>query len=158
MLADLLQISLRDQSVYDALSVDGITPRPQWAPFVQALQQFPAEELARRWARAERRIQENGVTYNMYEDPDGASRPWRIDLIPLLLPADEWRSIEAGIIQRAELLERILVDLYGSQSLLRSSGLPPEVVFANPAFLRPLVGVQQAKHPYLHLIGVDLAR
>ncbi len=158
MLADLLQIPLRDQSVYDELSLDGVTPRPQWAPFVQALQQFPPEELARRWARAERRIHENGVTYNMYEDPEGASRPWRIDLIPLLLPANEWRAIEAGIAQRAELLELILKDLYGPQSLLRNDELPPELVFANPAFLRPLAGIDNAAHPYLHLIGIDLAR
>src|SRR5215469_197265 len=102
MLTDLHQIPLRDQSVYDELSVDGVTPRPHWSAFVNALQQIPSEEFAKRQARAERRIRENGVTYNIYSDPEGAGRPWRTDLIPLLLEADEWRTIEVGIVQYAE--------------------------------------------------------
>ena len=58
MLPDLLQMSLRDQTVYDELSSDGATPRPHWAGLVDALQQIASEELSKRWARAERRIQE----------------------------------------------------------------------------------------------------
>src|SRR5438270_11546972 len=121
MLTDLLQIPLRDQAVYDELSSDGATPRPHWSAFVKTLQRISTEELSKHWARAERRIQENGITYNMYGDPEGASRPWRTDLIPLLIPAEEWRSIEAGIAQYAELLELILADLYGPQDLLLNS-------------------------------------
>ncbi len=118
MISDLLQIPLRDPAVYDEMSADGVTPRPHWAHFVESLQAIGPEELAQRWARAERRIRENGVTYNIYGDPLGANRPWKIDLIPLLISADEWRYIEAGIIQRAQLLNLLLEDLYGPQKLL----------------------------------------
>lgn len=158
MIADLLQIPLRDSSVYDELSADGIRPRPHWAGLVEALQQLGSEELATRWARAERRIRENGVTYNIYGDPLGANRPWKLDLIPLLISEQDWRFIEAGITQRARLLELLLQDLYGEQRLLRDGRIPAALVFANPAFLRPLAGVQLARQNYLHLVAVDLAR
>src|SRR5579883_2953885 len=97
MLTDLLQLPLRDGIVYDELSADGAAPRPHWKAFVDALQQMPAAELANRWARAERRIHENGVTYNMYGAPEGANRPWRTDLLPLLIDGCEWGSIETGL-------------------------------------------------------------
>src|ERR1700678_3469151 len=104
MLADLLQIPLADRSVYNELAEDGATPREHWAPFIHALENIGDDELARRWERAERRIRENGVTYNIYTDPQGINRPLEIDPIPLLIPPAEWQFIEAGIIQRAQLL------------------------------------------------------
>ena len=94
------------------------SPRPHWAHLMESLRAIGPEELGRRWARAERRIRENGITYNVYGDPLGANRPWQIDIVPLLIPADEWRFIEAGIIQRAQLLNLLLEDLYGAQNLV----------------------------------------
>ncbi len=143
MIADLLQqASLRDPSVYDELSNDGINPRPHWAGLIESLRAIGSEELAKRWAKAERRIHENGVTYNVYGDALGENRPWRLDLIPLLIAADEWRYIEAGIVQRAQLLELMLADLYGPQKLVKDGHLPPALLFANPEFLRPVAGTQ----------------
>jgi len=158
MISELLQIPLRDPTVYDELLADGVTPRPHWTHFVESLRAIGAHELGKRWGRAERRIRENGVTYNIYGDPAGANRPWRIDLIPLLISADEWQCIEAGIVQRAQLLTLLLEDLYGPQRLLAEGRVPSELLFANPAFLRPLAGVRVPKQTYLHLLAVDLAR
>ncbi|MGA8026967.1 MAG: circularly permuted type 2 ATP-grasp protein, partial [Bryobacteraceae bacterium] len=158
MILDLLQISLRDPAVYDEMSADGVYPRPHWAPFIDSFQALGSGELANRWARAERRIRENGVTYNIYGDPLGANRPWKIDLVPLLIPADEWRAIEAGIVQRARLLELLVDDLYGQQRLVRDGRVPAALLFANSAFLRPLVGLPVGKQNYLNLVAVDLAR
>ncbi len=158
MIVDLLQIPLADTSVYNELAQDGITPRAHWAPFINSLQNIGSDELARRWERAERRIRENGVTYNIYKDPLGKNRPWAIDPVPLLVPPDEWRYIEAGIIQRAELLNLVLEDIYGERRLISSGDLPAALVFANPAFLRPLAGIKVPQSSRLHLIAVDLAR
>ena len=133
-------------AAYDELSADGVTPRPHWAHLMESLREIGPEELGRRWSRAERRIRENGITYNIYSDPLGANRPWKIDIIPLLIPAEEWRYIEAGIIQRAQLLSLILEDLYGSQALLAQGHFPAALLYANPAFLRPLVGVRVPAH------------
>jgi uncharacterized circularly permuted ATP-grasp superfamily protein/uncharacterized alpha-E superfamily protein len=158
MTVDLYQPPLRYGDAYDESSADGVTPRPHWAHLMESLQATGPEELRRRWARAERRIRENGMTYNIYGDPLGASRAWRIDIVPLLIPADEWRFIEAGIIQRAQLLSLLLEDLYGAQVLLAQGHFPAALLYANPAFLRPLVGVRVPAHSYLHMLAVDLAR
>jgi uncharacterized circularly permuted ATP-grasp superfamily protein/uncharacterized alpha-E superfamily protein len=157
MIADLLQLPLPGPPVYDEVS-DGAKPRAHWQPFIKAIQQMGPDELARRWERAERRIRENGVTYNIHGDPNGLNRPWQIDPFPLLISPDEWRHLEAGIIQRAQLLNLLLEDLYGRRRLISNGHLPPELLFANPAFLRPMAGLQIPKHSYLHLLAVDLAR
>ena len=158
MSVDLYQTSLHYAAVYDELSADGVTPRPHWAHLMESLRELGPEELGRRWSRAERRIRENGITYNIYSDPLGANRPWKIDIVPLLISADEWRFIEAGIIQRAQLLSLVLEDLYGSQNLVAQGHFPAALLYANPAFLRPLVGVPVPAHSYLHMLAVDLAR
>ena len=121
MFSGLLNIPDADTSVYNELAPDGATPRAHWAPFVDSLQNIGSDEIARRWERAERRIRENGVTYNIYTDPLGKNRPWAIDPVPLLVPPQEWRYIEAGIIQRAELLNLVLQDIYGESRLVPSS-------------------------------------
>jgi uncharacterized circularly permuted ATP-grasp superfamily protein/uncharacterized alpha-E superfamily protein len=158
MTADLKQTSLHYAAAYDELSADGVTPRPHWVHLMESLSEIGPEELGRRWGRAERRIRENGITYNIYGDPLGANRPWRIDIVPLLIAADEWRFIEAGIIQRAQLLSLVLEDLYGAQDLVAQGHFPAALLYANPAFLRPLVGVPVPAHSYLHMLAVDLAR
>jgi uncharacterized circularly permuted ATP-grasp superfamily protein/uncharacterized alpha-E superfamily protein len=158
MTVDLYQTPIRYGDAYDELSADGVTPRPHWARIMKSFRSIGPTELGRRWERAERRIRENGITYNIYSDPLGASRPWKIDIIPFLIPAEEWRFLEAGIVQRAQLLSRILEDLYGSQELLANGHFPAALLFNNPAFLRPLVGVRVPAHSYLHMLAVDLAR
>ena len=158
MTVDLYQTPLRYGDAYDELSADGVIPRPHWASLMETFRAIGPDELGRRWQRAERRIRENGITYNIYSDPLGANRPWQIDIVPFLIPAHEWRVIETGIIQRAKLLSRLLEDLYGSQELLHSGHFPPALLYANPAFLRPLVGVKVPEHSYLHMLAVDLAR
>jgi uncharacterized circularly permuted ATP-grasp superfamily protein/uncharacterized alpha-E superfamily protein len=155
---DLYQNLLRYGAAYDEWSADGVTPRPHWAHLMESLREIGPDELGRRWSRAERRIRENGITYNIYGDPLGANRPWRIDIIPLLIPAEEWRSIEAGITQRAQLLSLLVEDLYGAQALMAQGHFPAALLYANPAFLRPLVGVPVPSHTYLHMLAVDLAR
>jgi len=143
---------------YNEFAPDGVTPRPYWSAFIDALQNLAPDELVHRWQRAERRIRENGVTYNVYSDPQGIKRPLGIDPIPLLIPPEEWRFIESGIIQRAQLLNLLLEDIYGPRELVRNGDLPAALLFANPSFLRPLTGLATPQHCQLHLLGVDLAR
>jgi uncharacterized circularly permuted ATP-grasp superfamily protein len=97
MTVDLYQNSLRYGAAYDELSADGVTPRPHWARIMNSFRAIGPEELGRRWQHAERRIRENGITYNIYSDPLGANRPWKIDIVPFLIPAEEWRFLEAVI-------------------------------------------------------------
>ena len=149
---------LQTDGVYDEMSAVPGVLRPHWDRFIGSMSALGGEELARRWKIARQRIRENGVTYNVYGDPLGMDRPWNLDSIPLLIPPAEWNALEAGLIQRAHLLNYILADLYGPQELLRGGLLPPALVFANPGFWRSCHGMPTAVHPYLHLLAVDLAR
>ena len=116
------------------------------------------QEMARRWSQARRLIHENGVTYNVYGDPQGMDRPWELDAIPLVVASAEWRALEGALAQRARLLNSILADLYGPQTLLHDGSLPPDLVFAHPGFLRPCHGLALPEACHLHLFAADLAR
>src|SRR6266851_2236951 len=85
-------------------------------------------------------------------------RPWQFDMVPLLIAPAEWTQLEAALVQRTRLLNLILADLYGPQTLLGAGLLPPSLVFSNPAFLRPCHGIRVPQGIHLHLHAVDLAR
>ncbi|UTW09259.1 circularly permuted type 2 ATP-grasp protein [Pseudomonas benzenivorans] len=132
--------------------------RPHWRRLFERLQAASPAQLAQRQALVTRQIQENGVTYNVYADPEGADRPWELDLLPNLIPADEWQQIAAGVAQRAKLLDAVLADIYGPQQLIADGLLPAELVFGHNHFLWPCQGVKPAGGTFLHLYAVDLAR
>jgi uncharacterized circularly permuted ATP-grasp superfamily protein/uncharacterized alpha-E superfamily protein len=143
---------------YDELTSQGGSLREHWTRFAQLLGVLGRDELTRRWETAQRQLRENGVTYNVYDDSRGMHRPWQLDPVPLLVAADEWRSLERGLSQRAYLLNLILDDLYGARSLIRQRLLPAEIVYRSPGFLRPCHGSLARGSRWLHLYAADLAR
>ncbi|WNW13140.1 circularly permuted type 2 ATP-grasp protein [Pseudomonas sp. DTU_2021_1001937_2_SI_NGA_ILE_001] len=132
--------------------------RSHWRRLHEYLQRSSPAHLVQRQALLARQIQENGVTYNVYADPKGADRPWELDLLPHVIAADEWQRIEAGIAQRARLLNAVLADLYGPQRLIADGLLPAELVFGHNNFLWPCQGVKPPEGTFLHMYAVDLAR
>lgn len=144
--------------VYDECALANGDPRPHWRDFISSLEKHGREELTARWENGRRIIREHGVTYNVYGDPQGMDRPWELDMVPLIIPSNEWRAIEAGLAQRARLFNLILTDLYGPQRLLRDGLIPPALVFGNPGFLRSCHGLRVPGNVYLHLHATDLAR
>jgi uncharacterized circularly permuted ATP-grasp superfamily protein/uncharacterized alpha-E superfamily protein len=145
-------------SSYDEMSATAGTLRPHWEYVIRSLETLGLQELTFREQEAKRLLRENGVTYNVYGDPHGTARLWELDLVPLLISSQEWSTIERGLIQRAELLNLILADLYGPRSLIAKGLLPPEVVYAHPGFLLPCVNVHPAGNCHLPLYAADLAR
>src|ERR1700678_609697 len=143
---------------YDELIADDGRIRSHWRPLIRGVSEDDARAARRATEFTRRMIVENGITYNVYADRQGRDRPWILDPLPYLISAQGWQTIEAGVAQRARLLNLILADVYGPQLLLRQGLLPPALVFANPAFLRPCHGVAVPRDLRLHLHGVDLAR
>ncbi len=131
---------------------------PHWKYLMEAFDRLGSEGIERRRKDAERLLRETGVTYNVYDDPRGTSNPWQLDPIPLLISSEEWLSIERGLIQRVELLDLILADLYGPQELIKKGLLPMELVYSHLGFLRACTDIP--KPPYHHLIihSSNLAR
>jgi uncharacterized circularly permuted ATP-grasp superfamily protein/uncharacterized alpha-E superfamily protein len=142
---------------YDEMVAPDGSVRPHWRHLTEPLEQMGEAGFARRWQEGRRVIHENGTTYNVYSDKQSTGRPWPLDPLPFILDSAEWESIAAAIEQRASLLNSILADLYGPQKLLQG-GLPPELVFPNPAFLRPCCNVPVPGDVYLHIYAADLAR
>jgi uncharacterized circularly permuted ATP-grasp superfamily protein/uncharacterized alpha-E superfamily protein len=106
----------------------------------------------------QRQVRENGVTYNVYADAKGVQRPWDLNVLPFILPQDEWRGIEAAVIQRATLMNAILGDVYGEQKMLAEGLLPPALIHGHAGFLRPCNGIRHPDDIALHFYAVDLAR
>jgi uncharacterized circularly permuted ATP-grasp superfamily protein/uncharacterized alpha-E superfamily protein len=143
---------------YDELLSSHGSPRPQWQTFMASLRARDSAQIGYTLSLVEREIRENGVTYNVYADEKGVGRPWEVDPLPLLLSPSEWEHIEAGIAQRAELLNAVLADIYGPQELLRSGAIPPSVVFGHSGFLHPVQGIRPPGGAHLFQYAADLAR
>lgn len=158
MLKRLLSAYSALEGRYDELLAASGDPRPHWDAFLHALAEREGAGVSDTLALMERQVRENGITYNVYADPKGADRPWEVDPLPLLLSPREWDEIEAGIAQRAELLNRVLADVYGEQSLLRSGAIPPSVVFGHGGYLHQVQGIRPPAGVHLFHYAADLAR
>src|SRR5688572_27469340 len=79
--------------------------RPHWQPLLTQLAALGPDEINRRFAAADRYLHDSGVFYRVYEDPAGVERPWPLSHVPLIIDPTEWKALEAGLIQRAGLLE-----------------------------------------------------
>ncbi|MDE2082445.1 MAG: circularly permuted type 2 ATP-grasp protein [Burkholderiales bacterium] len=155
-----------ESGVWDELRDATGTLRRPWQRFAAALP-VPAggldvaADLDRRVEQVAQRIQLDGVTHNVYGDAAGAgagSRPWSLELLPQLIEPADWAPIEAGVVQRAELLQLMLADLYGPQRLLHEGLLPPALLLRHPGWLRPMIGVQPPLGLRLFIVAFDLAR
>lgn len=143
---------------YDELVDQDGALRPQWAKTVAELQSMGRDAFISRAEQVRRIVQDNGVTYNAYGEPERAYRPWVMDPLPMILGHEEWASIEQGMRQRVTLFNRLLEDLYGEQRLLKDGLLPPSLVLGNPYFLRPVHGFHPPGGVHVHLYAADLAR
>ncbi len=102
MLRDLLAGYTTQPGRFDELLDAHGRPRPHWEPFLRALaERASASDIGETLSLMEREIHENGITYNVYADPQGMDRPWAVDPLPLLISPDEWREIEAEEVRAA---------------------------------------------------------
>jgi uncharacterized circularly permuted ATP-grasp superfamily protein len=158
MLSRLLSGYESVEGRYDELLSAPATPRAHWEEFLASLAAREGMEVSETLALTEREIRENGVTYNVYADPKGADRPWDVDPLPLLISAAEWEQLSAGIAQRADLLNRVLADIYGSQELLRSGLIPPSIIYGHSGYLHQVKGIRAPGGVHLFSYAADLAR
>jgi len=143
---------------YDEMFSAPSEPRPHWSALHRALTDASPAQVVERVAAVEREVRDAGLTYNIYADPQGADRPWSLDALPLVLPADQWAGIEAAVAQRARLLDALLRDLYGPQRLVAEGLLPARLVLGHSAFQRPACGSAFAGGVALFVYAADLAR
>ena len=102
----------------------GQTLAPLWRQFFSATGAAGWQDLAGRQQRIQRRVQEDGASYNVYDQGAQTARVWPLELLPMLIGAEEWQGIARGVIQRARLLNETLADVYGPRRLLDAGLLP----------------------------------
>lgn len=147
--------------VYDEFLDRSGDVREHWEPFLSEWCALTPAELSQRFGLADRHVRDTGVSYRVHgdideRDPGFGERPWPLSHVPLVIPESEWQVIEAGVTQRAEILSRLLDDIYGPGKLIANGLVPAAVVTGSPDYLRPLQGTPGGGS--LQLYAADLGR
>ena len=147
-----------EPGVADELRDSAGALRPVWADFTRHLASLPPAAVADRFRRGNQYLRDAGVFYRKYGADSADERDWPLSPIPVLLRGQDWDVIASGLVQRAELLEQIVADLYGPANLIRDGHLPASVVAQNPAWLRPMVGVKPPSGAFLNFLAFEVGR
>ena len=136
--------------------------RPNYAGYGRWLDQQPAELMAARRDEAEMIFRRVGITFAVYgakdEDGSGTERLIPFDLIPRIIPSDEWQRMQQGLVQRVNALNRFLHDVYHGQEILKAGIVPAEQVLNNAQFRPEMMGVDVPGGIYSHISGIDIVR
>lgn len=132
--------------------------RPVWREFVHDFARLSRDEVARRFARGDQYLRDAGVFYRQYGATGSTEREWPLAHVPVLIESAEWADIARGLIQRADLLEAVVADLYGENRLVAEGHLPAELIAASSEWLRPMVGLKPRDGRFLHFISFEIGR
>jgi uncharacterized circularly permuted ATP-grasp superfamily protein/uncharacterized alpha-E superfamily protein len=147
----------RPDLLEEACNADG-SIKPQWAYVLNGLRDMGPEALRERELKARRILRDEGATYDIYNTDGQSSSSWELDPVPHVIGSEDWANIERGLLERAELFNLILRDIYGQRSLLRHGALPPEALFSHEGFLRACQDVRLPGEQELILHSVDMVR
>jgi uncharacterized circularly permuted ATP-grasp superfamily protein len=143
---------------WDEMYAEPGRPRPHYARLAERLATLGPREVEQRRAAAELSFQARGITFAVNQGPEGIEKIMPFDLIPRIITADEWRTIERGLEQRVRALNLFLHDIYHEQHILTDGTLPPEVVFGAQGYRREVCGLDVPLGVYTHVVGTDLVR
>ena len=143
---------------YDELFVAQGEPRPDAMPLVNRIDSLSREEVQRRQAAAQIALFKMGVTFNVYSDDQGTERIIPFDIIPRIVSADDWATLEKGLEQRIYALNLFLADIYSDQKILRDNVIPSEIIYSASGFLKPCMGLKPPGGIWCHITGTDLVR
>ncbi|MBI2803309.1 MAG: circularly permuted type 2 ATP-grasp protein [Gammaproteobacteria bacterium] len=148
----------RSGDYYDELiDVEGV-PRPWARTLVEHLSSLDGAELNRRRAAVDAAIITMGITFTVYSDGSNIDRAWPLDIIPRIMPKEEWRHIEAGLKQRLTALNLFISDLYNAQSIIKDGVFPAEIIAGSKNFRPQCVGHMPRFGVWAHICGTDLVR
>ncbi|MEO0870200.1 MAG: circularly permuted type 2 ATP-grasp protein, partial [Cyanobacteria bacterium J06642_11] len=143
---------------YDELFVSPGVPRPEAELLVQRISNISIDELMLRQQMAQNMLFKLGVTFNVYSDNQGTERIFPFDVVPRVVPSNEWQWLEQGLKQRINALNCFLDDIYNDQKILKDGVIPREVIESASGFLKPCLGLKPPKGIWCHITGTDLVR
>lgn len=144
--------------LFDEMFESPGVPRGHYQTLFQRLQSLGPAEFAKRVRMADLSFRNQGITFTVYSDQAGVEKIFPFDLVPRIVPADEWDQIERGLVQRITALNLFCQDVYGKQRILRDKVIPPELVLGAKMFRREMIGVKVPRNVYVHICGTDLVR
>jgi uncharacterized circularly permuted ATP-grasp superfamily protein len=145
-------------TAYDEMFDREMRPRPHYQALYRRLQSLSPEEFRRRKAMTDLSMRQDGVGFTVYRQEEGIERVWPMDPVPRIIPAQEWRQIEQGLVQRLTALNLFLKDVYSDQLILRDRVIEPRLIYEGAFFRREFMGAKVPKDIYIHICGTDLVR
>ena len=147
---------------FDEMHVSSAEVRDHYRVYDRWLGRQPRELMNSRREEAEMIFRRVGITFAVYGDKDetgaGTERLIPFDLIPRIIPADEWREMEKGLRQRVTALNRFLEDIYHDQAILKAGVIPAEPVLNNAQFRKEMMGLNVPGGIYSIIAGIDIVR
>ena len=148
--------------MFDEMNASGSNVRAHYQGYQRWLAQQPADVMQARRAEAEMIFRRVGITFAVYGDKDedgsGTERLIPFDLIPRIIPAHEWATMEQGLVQRVTALNRFIHDVYHGQEIIKAGLIPSEQIFQNSQFRPEMIGVKVPGDIYSHISGIDIVR
>jgi uncharacterized circularly permuted ATP-grasp superfamily protein len=144
--------------LFDEMFARDGTPREHYAAVSSRLTALGPAAFARRVRMADLTFRNQGITFTVYSDRRGVEKIFPFDLVPRLIPANEWELIERGLTQRITALNLFCQDIYHEQRILREGIIPPELIYGAKSFRREMFHVNVPRNIYIHICGTDLIR
>lgn len=157
-IGELLERYKRLPGVPDELLDGNGLVRPVWRQFVDHFMRLSADDITTRFARGDQHLLDAGVYFRQYGEGGSTERDWPLSHIPVLIHENEWNQIAGGLIQRAELLESVVADLYGENRLVAEGHLPASLIGSGKEWLRPLVGIKPRSGHFLSFVAFEIGR
>lgn len=145
-------------SFFDEMFSQPGEPRSHYALLYQRLAEMSRADLEEKKNLASLSFLRRGVTFTVYSSGEGTERIFPFDLVPRIIPSEEWRMLEEGLTQRMEALNLFLADIYGEQRILREGVVPRELVESSRHFRQVMIGMPVPRNLYVHINGTDLVR
>lgn len=148
----------RLNGVFDEMFEGEGKPRSHYEPVFGQLTNLSNSAFQRRRRMADIAFRNQGITFTVYKDASGVERIFPFDLVPRIVPSNEWETIERGLEQRITALNLFCKDVYHEQHILREKIIPPEMIYSAKMFRREMINVSVPNDIYIHVCGTDLIR
>ncbi|MCF8216838.1 MAG: circularly permuted type 2 ATP-grasp protein [Chlorobium sp.] len=158
MISLFKQYDASSDRFYDEVLTAHGNPRSHYDKMVHRFGQFSLEDIRTRRQIVNIFFRNQGITFTVYGVEEGIERIFPFDLIPRIIPSDEWGRIERGLIQRITALNEFLADIYSNQKILKDRVVPAELVLGSKHFRREFIGVRPPLGVYIHVTGSDIIR
>jgi len=146
------------KNVYDEMFSKEGKARTSYHFLKSKMESLGGLELIKRSSSAEKALISLGITFTLYGDGEEQERIMPFDVIPRIVPNEEWTKMEKGLKQRIEAMNRFLQDIYSDAKIIKDGVIPRDIIESSSGYLKPCIGLKPPKDIWIHITGTDLVR